>query len=59
MIINFKFKQLTHLGGDLMDARIAELNYFMTVFANDVIVLFVAKRFFVQCLIVIELMLFY
>jgi len=42
VVFYFEFQQAAHHALDLLDPRIAKLNYFAAINANDMVVLFVA-----------------
>jgi hypothetical protein len=57
MVQDIEMHQFLHRILDVLDSRIAKLNHFVTVGANEVIVLLVAVRFFVLCQILAKLVL--
>lgn len=59
MVGNLKIEQFTDHVLDLLYAGIAKLDYFTAIGADDVIVLFVAVRFFVLGQVFAELMFFH
>lgn len=55
MVEQFKIEQLCNTGLDMVQARIAKLHHLAAVGADQVVVLFVAKRFFVLGQVAVEL----
>jgi hypothetical protein len=54
---HFKAQNITHHALDLLDARVAELQYFSTILTNQVVVLLKGIGFLELCQVLPELML--
>jgi len=59
MVGDIKFQQFAHGVFDLLNARVAKLEHFAAVLADEMVVLFVAMRFLVERQIFAELVPFH